>query len=341
MQSEISAVAQATAASGRGGLRFVWLEVTGKCQLRCGHCYAESGPDGTHGLMRVSDWRRVIEQAAALGAGMVQFIGGEPTLYPDLRGLIEHALAQDVRVEVYTNLANVPERLWEAFVLPGVSLATSWYSDDPVEHAGIVGGSTRAYWRTLANIGLAVGLGIPVRAGLISFSDQQRVEQARAQLARLGIVDTGVDHVRGVGRGAAGQQPNVNALCGQCADGKLAILPTGDAYPCVFSRWPQMLAGNVRQQTLEQIVTGTPLTTTRTQLQTAFGGRTQRDCQPPPCRRTDGNQCRPDACRPDVEWSVTSCQPPCAPDDLCGPQNGCTPHCAPLGGCQPGACDPA
>jgi MoaA/NifB/PqqE/SkfB family radical SAM enzyme len=28
-------------------LSFVWLEVTGKCQLRCPHCYAESGPNAT------------------------------------------------------------------------------------------------------------------------------------------------------------------------------------------------------------------------------------------------------------------------------------------------------
>ena len=39
-----------------GGLRFVWLEVTGSCQLVCGHCYADSGPDGTHGQMSTDDW---------------------------------------------------------------------------------------------------------------------------------------------------------------------------------------------------------------------------------------------------------------------------------------------
>ncbi|PWK82464.1 hypothetical protein C8D88_11357 [Lentzea atacamensis] len=25
-------------------LRFAWLEITGKCQLSCTHCYADSGP---------------------------------------------------------------------------------------------------------------------------------------------------------------------------------------------------------------------------------------------------------------------------------------------------------
>lgn len=59
-------------------LSFVWLEVTGKCQLQCTHCYAESGPSGTHGKMGTADWIRVIDEAADLDVTAVQFIGGEP-----------------------------------------------------------------------------------------------------------------------------------------------------------------------------------------------------------------------------------------------------------------------
>ena len=267
--------------------------------------------------MTTADWRRVIDQAAELGVGMVQFIGGEPTLHPDLPELIEHALALDVKVEVYSNLVHVSERMWETLRRPGVSLATSYYSDDPAEHAQIVGGARRAHHRTLANIGLAQAYGIPIRAGLITFTDQQRVPGAIAQLARVGIHQTGVDHVRGVGRGAAGHQPNINALCGQCATGKLAILPTGDAYPCVFSRWPAMLAGNVLTHTLHQIITSTTLTTTRTQLQQEFDGRRQptvRACAPDDGRRSSM----------------------CGPDNPCSPQNGCTPsQCGPQYACAP------
>lgn len=63
-------------------LSFVWLEITGRCQLTCKHCYAESGP--SDGVMLPVDWCRVIDEVAQLGGRMVQFIGGEPTLY---RGL--------------------------------------------------------------------------------------------------------------------------------------------------------------------------------------------------------------------------------------------------------------
>ncbi|MGH8919937.1 MAG: radical SAM protein, partial [Actinomycetes bacterium] len=71
---------------------FLWCELTSRCQLSCQHCYAESGPAGAHGLMRPVDWARVLNQATELGVRMVQFIGGEPTLYPDLAHLVDHAL---------------------------------------------------------------------------------------------------------------------------------------------------------------------------------------------------------------------------------------------------------
>lgn len=118
-------------------LSFVWLEVTGKCQLQCTHCYAESGPSGTHGKMGTADWIRVIDQAADLDVTAVQFIGGEPTLHPDLVTLGVHALDRGLQVEVFSNLVHVRPALWDLFSAPGVSLATSYYSDDPIQHEAI------------------------------------------------------------------------------------------------------------------------------------------------------------------------------------------------------------
>jgi MoaA/NifB/PqqE/SkfB family radical SAM enzyme len=73
-------------------LDFAWLEITGKCSLHCEHCYAESGPMGTHGTMRTQDWHRIIDEIGTMGARSVQFIGGEPTLHPHLPAYVGHAL---------------------------------------------------------------------------------------------------------------------------------------------------------------------------------------------------------------------------------------------------------
>lgn len=158
-------------------LSFVWLEITGRCQLHCEHCYADSGPRGDHGSMTCADWLSVVDQAAALDVAMVQFIGGEPTLHPDLPMLVSHALECGLSVEIFSNLANVTPRLWSTFALSGVRLATSYYADGASQHDAV---TTRpgSYARTKANIAEAVRRSIPIRVGIIDVRDGQRVEQA-------------------------------------------------------------------------------------------------------------------------------------------------------------------
>lgn len=127
------------------GVSFMWLEVTGRCQLQCAHCYADSGPYGMHEVMTAADWRRVIDQAAGIGVSMVQFIGGEPTLYPELPELVDHTLAVGVQVEVFSNLVHVTPALGDTFDRPGVRLACSYYSDDPAQHVAVTAESARTF----------------------------------------------------------------------------------------------------------------------------------------------------------------------------------------------------
>jgi MoaA/NifB/PqqE/SkfB family radical SAM enzyme len=121
-------------------LSFLWLEITGRCQLSCTHCYAESGPQGTDGTMADGDWFRVIDQAAELSLRMVQFIGGEPTLHPSFVALVRHALSRSLAVEVFSNLTHVSPAMWDVISHPGVSLATSYYSDSAGQHEAITRG---------------------------------------------------------------------------------------------------------------------------------------------------------------------------------------------------------
>ena len=104
---------------------FLWLELTGKCELECIHCYAQSGPSGTHRTMTAVDWRSVIGQAAVLGVSMVQFIGGEPTLHPDFPGLLRHAIdaGQAVPVRWPQSPPSIPDTTASACTIPAAGTA--------------------------------------------------------------------------------------------------------------------------------------------------------------------------------------------------------------------------
>jgi MoaA/NifB/PqqE/SkfB family radical SAM enzyme len=281
---------------------FLWLEITGKCQLQCTHCYAQSGPSGTHGAMTARDWFSVIDQAADLGVSMAQLIGGEPTMHPQFAALLRHAVSAGLAVEVYTNLVHVKDSWWDLFACPNVSLATSYYSDSPREHDAMTR-RAGSHARTRANIAEAVRRGIPLRAGIIAAGDGQAAGRARDELAALGITRMGTDRVRQVGRGGTPGGPEAAELCGHCGRGVAAISPHGDVWPCVFSRW--LPAGNVLRAPLADILAG-PL------MSQAVAQIPARDITP------DGaSMCVPRACNPNR---------PCGPDS----NDGCRPKsCAP------------
>lgn len=294
-------------------LSFVWLEITGKCQLQCDHCYAESGPRGTDGAMNMADWSSVIDQAAELDTRMVQFIGGEPTLHRGLPDLVGHALGRGLQVEVFSNLVHVSPQLWDVFAQPGLQLATSYYADHADQHESITQGRG-SYARTKANIAEAVRRSVPLRVGVIDVQDDQRVDQARAELIGLGVDEIRIDHLRQVGRGVREHQPSLSQLCGHCGQGKIAIAADGAVWPCVFSRW--LPVGNVRRDALVEILSGPRMLETAATLSQHFSSRPHMGEQETPCDPQCGPNCSP------------ACNPSCWPTGAgpCGPKGGCQPN---------------
>lgn len=222
------------------GLDFLWLELTPKCNLQCVHCYADSSPHlPLIGAMRHQDWKRTLEDAFNLGCRQVQFIGGEPTLYPSLLQLLSDANEIGFELlEVYTNGTLLTQEMTELFLRLGVHLAVSVYGSKADIHDKVTGhkGSFR---RTIEGIRIAVKCGLVVRCAVIELPDNRGdVEATVALLRALGVTSVGLDRARGVGR-ATLLRPNVHPfdeLCGACWRGKLVVDSQGDVFPCVFAK---------------------------------------------------------------------------------------------------------
>ncbi|MFD5900886.1 radical SAM protein [Streptomyces microflavus] len=274
------------------GIQSLELEITGKCQLSCTHCLSESSPQATHGEMTPAEWLSVIIDAAALGIRTIQLIGGEPTTHPNWRQFAEVALSLDQNVEVFSNLFHVKDEWWEVFARNGVTLGTSYYSDDPDEHDRITG-RAGSYVRTRTHIRAAINRGVTIRAGIVEVLPGQRVQEARAELIYMGVEPDRIrmDRARAVGRAMLpGQAPTLDEMCGQCTRGRAAILPNGDLAGCVLSR--DFPAGNVRETRLAEL----------------FGGKEWEDLTariPEPvrnaCTPSDSSDCNP--------ASTTACGP--------------------------------
>ncbi|HLH70076.1 MAG TPA: SPASM domain-containing protein, partial [Candidatus Dormibacteraeota bacterium] len=105
-----------------------------------------------------------------------------------------------------------------------------------------------------------------------------------------GVAGIGVDRLREVGRGARDCAPDLDQLCGHCGEGRLAISPNGEAWPCVFARW--LVLGNVRTTSLADLHRrARPV---RERLQREFHSLARSTRCPP----SDGNPCGGPLCIP-------------------------------------------
>jgi MoaA/NifB/PqqE/SkfB family radical SAM enzyme len=250
----------------------LFLEVAGRCNERCVHCYADSAPD-VRAALEVDACVRVIREGAALGFERLQLTGGDPLLCPFLPELAREARSAGyTSIEVYTNgLALSDDRL-EALAAHGTSFAFSFYSHDPGVHDAItrVAGSQR---RTRDAIARVVKRGLEARVSIVLMeANAHHLEATTAYLVGLGVPvhRIGSDRVRSVGRGAlalhdlrrAATVPRIEAPANHSGaespcetprwPGKLCVSSTGTVYPCIFAR--RMELGHIAREPLGSIL---------------------------------------------------------------------------------------
>ncbi|MBT2412841.1 radical SAM protein [Streptomyces sp. ISL-12] len=293
-----------------GAPGFLWLDLTRKCQLACGHCHNGSGADGSHGSMTAQDWTRVLDEATAAGVSRVQFTGGEVTLHPDAPALVEYALTLGLAVEVYSNLVHLNDAWWSLLRREGVSLATSYYGSEGA-HNAVTGRGSHA--RTRANIVKAVADKVPVRVSVIVSDPSGTGDEAKRELQALGVRAVRVDHVRPFGRAANGREPCTDGLCGRCGDGRASIGPDGAVSPCVFSTW--LSVGNVQEASLRAIFDGPEIAQANAAIREGRDLDAAFSCGP-------GSPCGPDSddsrsCTPDTDDECS----PGTPGSECTPRN--------------------
>ena len=101
------------------------VEITSSCNLSCPMCYAISGPGGQH--LSFEECCRAIDRLVEVegGAEVLQISGGEPTIHPEFRRILEYAVGQDIDyIQINTNgvrLAHDPGTCCDAFRAQGPS----------------------------------------------------------------------------------------------------------------------------------------------------------------------------------------------------------------------------
>lgn len=244
------------------GWRLLFVELTGRCNENCRHCYAQSSPEVTAQLSWETVERTLVD-AKLLGFTRVQFTGGDPLISPHIEKAVERASELGFpNIEVYTNALALHEPLLDLFVRKNVAIAISLYSHESEVHDAITR-TPGSHDRTSRAIRAALARGIPVRIGGVQGVAEGQDERAlRAYIQELGVEEgrITVDRQRPVGRGTWQEEtklettgPSRTHRTKEDNDGgRLCVTYNGDVVPCIFDR--SSIVGNVGTAALADIL---------------------------------------------------------------------------------------
>jgi radical SAM protein with 4Fe4S-binding SPASM domain len=265
---------------GETRLRFLLLEITSECNLRCLHCYGCFGPPVKPAQqISTEKWKDVLSQSAKMGHPNVLITGGEPFLHPQTDEILTHASTLGFEsIGIFTNSTSITEDQIHSLKNLGVRVSTSLYSHNPNIHDTITQ-TPGSHQSTVATLNILKEHGVPTKVVIIAMKHNEgTVEKTVDFVHGMGLSTAGPYALRPVGRGVCQDlQPNETirqkydtihfplfTLTSQqflkgmtkntCWAGKVSITSTGDAIPCVFAR--EYVVGNITTSNLRGIVEG-------------------------------------------------------------------------------------
>ena len=138
------------------------VAVNDGCNARCGHCSFFEGVEspGRH-VLTSSEWAGVIRDAQALGVSIVNLVGGEPLLHPELEAIVASVDKSLSTVVLFTNGWHLANR---AFGLRRAGLDSVYVSLDAAdaERHDDLRGTPGLFGRALAGLAVARRQGLSV-----------------------------------------------------------------------------------------------------------------------------------------------------------------------------------
>jgi radical SAM protein with 4Fe4S-binding SPASM domain len=303
-------------------LKMVYYAITDGCNLRCPYCYASSARR-LPGELTHEESLDLVDQAAALGAKLIIFTGGEPMLRKDLFEVASHARGLGLRVNMITNgtrilSKSIAHRVAETFDEVNVSLdGGTAETHEPTRGKGTFALTARAL-ELLNEVGVIPSINHVVTSDNVAQVDQfagfiQGLKVRRVRL--MSHTDIG----RGVGDGlrftfddyltiqrfawthplaekvltdgpkAAAKPCAVRGNCG-LGGNEIYVNSLGDVYPCKLITDRPHKAGNVRQRRLAEIFDSPVLADLRSS--SVHQGTNLLDCKRCYIRGACGGGCR-------------------------------------------------
>jgi pyrroloquinoline quinone biosynthesis protein E len=142
-------------------------ELTHRCPLQCPYCSNPVELERASNELTTDEWRRVIDEAAALGVLQIHFSGGEPTVRRDLADLVAHARGAGLYVNLITAGVLLDAERLKALAAAGLDHVQLSFQDSEAEGGDRIGGYKGGHAKKLAVARLIREAGLPLTLNLV------------------------------------------------------------------------------------------------------------------------------------------------------------------------------
>ncbi len=278
----------------------ITLRVTEKCNLRCIHCFADSG-SSTVNELETDEIKGIIDWAARNGSFRLGITGGEPTLREDILEIIGYARERNLWTIMVTNGFSLTEELCRGLRATGINQVDVSVDNSHAEAHDYFRGQKGSFERATRAVKTLLRHDIPTAVTSVASAWNIDDLPSLYQLAReLGATSFRLDAFIAIGRGESNlaltpeqfknvyewvntlhdpdtavdgfssqfdflytdkYQPDIlEVTCGHkgvplCEAGiaRCSIKADGTVSPCSYFCTPEFYAGNIRENTLDEI----------------------------------------------------------------------------------------
>lgn len=116
----------------------IQVEITGKCNERCVHCYIPNSfkEQGVH--MPLSNFKNLVNEFAEMGGLYITLTGGEALLHKEFPAMLRYCREKDLQITVLSNLMSLTDNIVHVMKEVNVNMVNvSLYSVSPSVHDSI------------------------------------------------------------------------------------------------------------------------------------------------------------------------------------------------------------
>lgn len=143
----------------------VSLEITRKCNLRCKHCYSNSGIKRENELT-FEEIKELIDDLAATGVLNITLTGGEPLLHPDIFDILQYIRSKPLSCIILTNGTLITKEVVTCLKNMGVLGVAISIDGATAETNDSFRGVPKSFERAVHAIKMLQAAGIPIRCNI-------------------------------------------------------------------------------------------------------------------------------------------------------------------------------